>query len=346
MRRNRHLPLLLALALGTAACGDDGLEIYRSFFSTEPCEGAPEEACHYANIFFVLRSEDAAVTDLTADDVEMRISGRDVGVEGQKRLTTSNGLLVSLLLDTSYSITEAGAETSVKEAATAFVNSLPESSIISVARFASESTVPILVCSDGSFGTEGGRYESRSGAVETIAQHYDAYDTQTSSSQTKIFDAVGRFSGFSPTSPALKVLQKVMVVFTDGADTASVNYKSATETADAVGRADEHLKLYAIGMGKDVDAKALTTLSEGRFYAAQSAAELAGAFEEVGKDLSYIYQLRVLVAQVESGATGELEVKYGGSTRRITVAMSTSDPIPPPTPPGPGGGGTTGPLCK
>ncbi|HEX2675024.1 MAG TPA: vWA domain-containing protein [Polyangiales bacterium] len=305
----------------TACAGSLCLDVYRTFYSSSPCDGAPKETCQYANVYFVLQDGEKNVLDLKADDVAMSVNGRKVGVEGTKALTSSNGLLVSLLLDQSYSITESGSESAVKEGAEMFLDSLPKEALVSVATFASEPEVPTLVCSDGSASTTQGVYDTPEAAKVAVEYHYDAYDAATSSSQTKIFDAVTHLAHFSA---AGSQLQRVMVVFTDGADTASSISTTAVQTLKNVREADPTLKIYAIGLGSDVDQKALGELSDGRVFLASSKTELQRAFSEVSKALGSIYHLRVLVSQVESGATGNFTLDYDGKTLSTKFALEST----------------------
>ena len=78
--------------------------MYNSFYTQEPCIGAPGESCTFANVYFVVTKDDQNVIDLESDAMAMTINDRAVGVEGTNGLTSSNALLVDLLLDRSYSI--------------------------------------------------------------------------------------------------------------------------------------------------------------------------------------------------------------------------------------------------
>jgi hypothetical protein len=306
------------------------LEIYNGYSSTEPCDGAPEEFCNYANVSFTVVDGTSHVIGLESDALEMTINNREVGVEGAQKLTTSNGLLVKLVLDTSYSITEAGAEQVVADAAKGFIEALPDEVLISTSTFASEEEVPVFICADGSQGTGSGQYYGKEGAAASVDLMYDAHDALTSKSQTKLFDAVGRLSRFNVSDPELKLLQAVMVVFTDGADNAS-SYDYIDDDDDGVVEAAEarayitelnsKLKVYAVGLGSGVDATALDTLSEGRTYVAQEASELDAVFDAVAGDLSAIYQLRVLVASIEEDAQGMIKLTHDGTELNISFDM-------------------------
>lgn len=306
---------------GESFC-DGGLcvDLYRSFYSIEQCEGSATERCTMANVFFVLKDGEKHVVDLDEDGAEMVINGREVGVEGLRELEQSNGLLVHLLLDTSYSITESGSEAAVRDDAVKFVQSLPTDTLVFLTFFASEEVVPLRVTEAGA-SMAPGVYAPRESAESWIRQHYRAYPSATSTSQTKLFDALGGLASIEPDGSDLRLLQDVMVVFTDGADTASQMLRTPAEVLSHFAFVAPTRKLYAVGLGSDINAEALNTLSNGRFYEAADAAQLDQAFADVASDLGAIYHFRVLVSGVEYGASASLSVQYRGVTIRAAFPM-------------------------
>lgn len=324
-----------ALTTGCSSSSDSGgttasttcsaglcLDVSKTSYSTETCEGS-SQSCTYANVFFTLENNEDNITDLLESNVSMTINDKDVGVEGLKTLTSNNGLLVSLLLDRSYSITEASAESNIKDSAVQFIDSLPDEARISLAVFASEPTVPMLVQSDGSESSESGTYNNKTIAKSIVQSYYAAQTTRNSNSLTKIYDSVARWSNFKPTDEDLQRLQSVMVVFTDGSDTASRYYETASAALSAVKSNNDSMKIYAIGLGDDVDEESLNTLSGGQTYLAESTGDLNTVFTQVSNDLGAIWHLKILVSESKYNAKGKIDLEYDGKALSATFDMDT-----------------------
>jgi len=259
------------------------------------------------------------------------IGTRDVGVEGSVALTQQNGLQVDLLLDRSYSIKAANAESTVRQAANAFIAALPDDAQVKVSAFASEATVPEVLGSQGSdyYYSVG----SESSALTTIINSaYSPYQIESSLAFTKLFDAaVGLAEDATTNDAALAALPSVAVLFTDGTDTASTGYDTAVEARTAMTSAKPNMKVYAIGLGNDVDEQALATLSEDRSYSAAEQTALSAAFEEVAGQLGAIYRYRVLVPQANYAAQGVLTVENCGETSVTNFVMDSNGSSEPST---------------
>ncbi len=309
----------------------DGLciEVYDALYTIQECDGAPGEVCTYANVFFVLQDGGSNVRDLDLDDLEMTINDREVGVEGAEALTQENGMLVDLLLDRSFSITESGATDPVRTAAYSFVENLPDDAFVSIAMFASEEEVPLLLQVGEAPSADSGsfyRVDAYLHELQGLIFHtYEPYETATSASFTKLYDAVGRLSTFAPSNPTLQLLPSVMIVFTDGTDTASTNWRDAAALRRDLDDYRPDQKIYAVGLGDDIDRDALNTLSQGRAYLANSGQDLEAVFEQVNEDLSAIYQYRILVAETEPGASAKMVITYGGTTLAVQQTMYEVD---------------------
>ena len=214
-----------------------------------------------------------------------------------------------------------------------FVDSLPDEALVNVSMFASESVVPTYLTASGEPTTGGGSFQSKDVAKQLIANGYDSYPAQTSTSQTKLYDAVGALASQSPASDS--VFQGVIVVFTDGADTASANYTTPHAVTSVLENASFKKKVYALALGGgDLNQGAvdgLTEISNGRFFKAAEPGALAHAFDEVARQLGAIYLFKVLVASVESGAEAKLTVSYGGHAidRNFEMSLQTVSSIAP-----------------
>jgi hypothetical protein len=303
-----------------------------------PPEQSVQNDCVYANVYFLVTCNDANVHDLAPQNVEVRIGNKEVGVEGDVLLTQQNGLQVDLLLDRSYSIAEAEAESTVREAALGFLAELPDEARVRVSAFASEAQVPQVLGSNGDsyyyeVGTEGTLLNG------LITSAYAPYSSASSVAFTKLFDAaVGLVDSAGVNDPSLAALPSVGIIFTDGADTASTSHETAAEARSAMTAANGAMKVYAIGLGNAIDQQSLTTLSDGRSYAADDDS-LGGVFREVASELGAIYRYRVLVPSASYQAAGKLTVNHCGETSETYFTMDSigSSTTSPPE----GGGGNS-----
>ena len=250
---------------GPSDCvGDSCIEIISGFYSREPNANGVGTST-YASVYFTFTEKGFSIGNLTTNNMSMIVNGRDTREEGGKRLTLSNGLIVNLLLDRSFSITKSGSEEAVRSSALSFINSLPNEGRVGIGFFASETAVPIFTDLDDNTSTvTSNLYSKESAAI--IAAKYKAYDSEISEAQTRLYDATAHMCEFTPESSALKRLQSVMVVFTDGRDTASKYSRSAKDVWYWCKKENPKLRIYTIGLGSDIDESALRTISDGRFF--------------------------------------------------------------------------------
>lgn len=303
------------------ACADEFcVELFSSGFEETACDDGTD--CVYAEVFFVAQVEGSHINDLGVEDVQLVLDDREVGVEGAGDLTQDNDLIVRLLLDASYSITEAGAEEAVRSSAMAFVDYLPDEARIAVAIFASEDEVPIFLDLAGT-NTSEETYHDQADARRVIEEQYRAKADESSLAFTKLYDAVTRWSEHEISSQ-YGVAQPVMVVFTDGQDNWSQDFDNAQDARDHLDSVAPSQKIYGLGLGDGVDEDALQMLSEGRYYSAASAGDLQEGFENIADELSSIYQYRSLVPEVAEGVSTELRVSHGGEEVAITFEMGPS----------------------
>ncbi len=304
------------------ACADEFcVELFSSGFEETACGDGTD--CVYAEVFFVAQVDGSHINDLDADDVLLVLDDREVGVEGAADLTQDNDLIVRLLLDASYSITEADAEEAVRSSAMAFVDFLPDEARIAVAMFASEDEVPIFLDLGGT-NTAEETYHDRADARRVIEEQYRAKPDESSLAFTKLYDAVTRWSEHEISSE-YGVAQPVMVVFTDGQDNWSQDFDNAQDARDHLDAVAPHQKIYGLGLGDGVDQEALEVLSEGRYFSAASSDDLQDGFENIADELSSIYQYRSLVPEVAEGVDTELRVSHGGEEVAITFEMGPSN---------------------
>lgn len=331
-------PTSLALALALTACDppDDGLrkcdgdlciEVFRGTYASEPCADIPTQSCTYVDVFFVLTDDGTSVRDLDEAEVTMRIDDHEVGVEGAASLTQENGLLVTLLLDRSYSIEEAGATEQVRDAAKGFLDALPDEAVVAVAGFASEARVPVPLGTTDAPAVDLTYFPldaaGRSALASILDHGYAPYQAPESQAFTKLYDAVANLADLRPTEGDRAAMQAVAIVLSDGADTASSTYGSTEETIAHVTAVAPDLEIYAVGLGEAIDEPALERLSEGRAYLASDAAALSGAFAAVADDLGAIYRYRILVAEVGADARATIAVDHGGRGLRTSFDLAS-----------------------
>jgi hypothetical protein len=328
----------ILLAGSPSPCkGEFCVEISSSFYSKEQCITDKTQQCTYANVYFTAKNGTLNIPNLTAKDIEMTINDRQTGVEGSSALTQSNGLVVQLLLDRSFSITKSNSTAAVKSGASQFIRSLSDAALISVSVFASEDEVPLFLTPSSTNTTSTQTLYNKAMAEQMVQQFYTSYPSETSLSQTKLYEAVGNLGGKEPTGSGAERLQRVMVIFTDGADSVgSTRYPTPDAVRQSLYNNDPNLKVYAIGLGDEPKAEALGKIASDRFYRAINATELQKAFDEVSKELTAIYLFKVLVPSTMSGAVGRLKVTFMGTPVEQTFPVSTS------TITGAGGGGGGG----
>jgi hypothetical protein len=272
--------------------------------------------------YFSVRNNGAPVTDLSRDDVSVLVDGVDPGVEGGLSLNRDNKPFVQLLLDASYSITEADAEGSVKEGARAFVEGMPEGTWFVASQFASEESVPI--------GLEPSCQPLPSvRAAGTALNAYDAYGVVTSAAATKLFDAVStgaaelnatQVRNATRGGVGLDVLatkQRILVALSDGSDTASNLVASAADTRGYLDRCG--VRAFTLSLGSDIDEATLDTIAGEDTLRASTADDLAASFEAVATELKSYYSLRVVTADpIAISASSSLTLDYRGETLTAT----------------------------
>jgi hypothetical protein len=297
----------------------------------DSCPSEQPQPCIYADVYFLANCDGVNVHDLSPPDVQVTIGDRNVGVEGSVLLTQQNGLMVDLLLDRSYSIHAADASTTVRVAADGFLEALPPEGRVRVSSFASEANVPEVLGSAGQshYYRVDAAGPERADLDLLISASYQPYANESSVAFTKLFDAaVGLAESAAPSDISLSALPSVAVIFTDGADTASLLYANADLARAAMRAAKPAMKVYAIGLGEGIDEGALRTLSEQRFYSAANESSLVQVFQEVASKLGAIYRYRVLVPSAVANAEGTLTVSYCNETSVQDFTMGSLDADP------------------
>lgn len=269
--------------------------------------------CHYLNWYFDLREGDKPATTLTTNDIVATVDGVNLGVESNAALTQQNTLRVALLLDRSYSITEAGAAQSVRDAAKSFVNAMPEGTFFQARKFASEPSVPLFM--------QGSTWD-KAKVLSAIDTNYDPWPISNAEGFTKLFDAMGR-TGFlmqdnNGTVADYPYFQRVLVVLTDGEDTASTVFVDGQGLPNASLVREQldvcRVHTIAVGLGSSIQQSTLASLSD-RTVIATTKEDLADSFAKVAEDLKGRFRLRQgTPAPVYISNTSSLEISLGGQS--------------------------------
>ncbi|MFL5322587.1 MAG: VWA domain-containing protein [Myxococcaceae bacterium] len=309
---------VLASGCGNSDCsGDFCIDVQGSGYRIARCASDASSNCLFVDAYFTATDKGQPITDKDTLSGTLTVNDRETGVEGGADLIEGDAALqVDLLLDRSFSISESGSTEAVRSSVLSFIDALPEAATIRVAAFASEPGVPEYV------GVNCGKDESfvgRETAKKIVTDCYKPYSTQTSVSQTKLYDAVGSVLAGSTSAPS------VVVVFTDGTDTASTLYETPEAARDALhdrpGR--RTTRIYAIGLGAEPNAQALKTLTDDRFFRASDTASLDAAFSSVSSELKSIFTFRVLVANQE--ASPRLHLKLTHKSRTVDKTFTMDD---------------------
>lgn len=181
------------------------------------------------------------------------------------------GIAVLLLIDVSASM--AGEPLAQAQAAAdAFVQDLLPQDVATLLAFADAAP------SDAAF----------TGNLNAIRDQIDALEVSEQPG-TALYDAV--VNGLSTAGDA-PTTRRAMVLLTDGRDSGSVSQHTREEGLEAAATAG--LPIFAIGLGSDLDAEFLQTLTQnagGRFLEARTPADIPSIFDAVGATLRSQYAL-------------------------------------------------------
>jgi Regulator of chromosome condensation (RCC1) repeat/von Willebrand factor type A domain/Putative Ig domain/Immunoglobulin domain len=196
-------------------------------------------------------------------------------------------------------------------AAQEFVNQQPADAQIGVYEFHRDDEAPQKV---SSLTTDKAQLDS------SIAGIWTNY-VQGFSSGSRCWDAL--VAAIKALGPMNSDEEHYVIFCSDGEDTSSTNtFQDVINTAS-----NADVQVYCVGFGREVNAatlQAITTQTEGRYYAATNASQLATDFALIGKDLSGQYILRWATLNRSTNAfMPSFQITYQGLT-----ADSPSNPPP------------------
>ena len=247
-------------------------------------------------------ARDAAVVGIGAASLEFAEDGVDLGPEALFTVERERALHVALVLDTSKSMVEAGADAALRDAARGLVDALPPSTRLAVVPFAT-------------------RYETRVPFTSDKAQVLDALETlvpplDRSGQFTNLWGALVHASDALGGAAEASTGGRAVVVFTDGQDNVA---EASTDEAAA------HLQaagatLYAVGLGERLDRDALTSLSGAqRFAETTDPQALGGLFDDIGARLSELARIRYITPKQSGEHVLDVKVSDGPRSARLRL---------------------------
>ncbi len=270
--------------------------------------GYPDEfyrSCNVMHWYFSVYRDGVRLADLSADQVSATVNGVDLGVEGGLTLTKGAAASVGILLDHSHSVHSSGATESVIEAGGRLLETLPDTTFYSLAGFASESSPASLQLPVTLGKTSFPEYPLAPYQIDStnpfpasrrFDESYSPYEIPTSESATRLFDAVGGMAergfwatgGGVPADVALR--QKVMLLFTDGDDTASDStLEYAQQRLEACG-----VYPISVGFGDQVNQNTIAALGGPVPYFTTDKTDLPALFEAAAEEMNGVYRLRII----------------------------------------------------
>lgn len=286
------------------------------------------------SVFFKVDNGFGPVTNLTIDDVEVKDNDQVIGFESENELLPdpqSFGYHIVLVADLSESITESDDLPEVKEAMSAFVNSIlvennseVGETFVSLYYFDGD---PSLVQLQG-FTTDGQLLLT---SIDNISADL------TRDNSTNLYGAF--VSGASiiknrvSNSPKL-IDVGAMVVFTDGEDFAGLKTREEAEMAvDGLEEDVNKIDVYTIGVGQSADDDVLDILGYSGYFDAENFTDLTPTFESIANELnaevnSY-YKLEYCSPRRAGQTSISIEITKGVNAGRIESCIN-SDCTPDP----------------
>lgn len=286
------------------------------------------------SVFFKVDNGFGPVTNLVIGDVEVKDNDQVIAFESENELLPdpqSFGYHIVLVADLSESITESDDLPAVKEAMSAFVNSILNENnsevgetFVSLYYFDGDPTLVQLQ----DFTTDG---QLLLNTVENISADL------TRDNSTNLYGAF--VSGASiiqnrvSNSPKL-IDVGAMVVFTDGEDFAGLQTLANAETAVSSLEEDENkIDVYTIGVGQSADDDVLDVLGYSGYFDAENFTDLTPTFESIANELnsevnSY-YKLEYCSPRRAGQTSISIEITKGVNSGRIESCIN-SDCTPDP----------------
>ena len=212
-------------------------------------------------------------------------------------------VVASMVMDYSASMTEE-AIGDVEAGTKRFIDKLQPTDSAAILKFAEEIEVVEKLTQD------------KTSLADAIEGEY-RLSTQGTALYDSIIQAVDQLD-------SAKESIKVVVVNTDGADTAS-----DSQPSHATGHARENnTAVYTIGLGDEVDTDVLQQIShstDGRYYAAANSGELQAIYEAIFNNIRFEYEISYesqLPKIDASNGTVEVYIEYGGHKVKAIIVLS------------------------
>ena len=236
----------------------------------------------FVNILFEVRdSLGHGVNYLTTDHFEVRENGQPVSptesaMNIRKRDVIPYSLKTVLMLDTSTSVEPHLAQ--IKEAAITLVKNMTDQQVIALYEFSEE---PVLL---QDFTND---VDALTRAIQGITLGFP-----TTNLYGSIIEGVSGSTRWEDIYTTTEVQQGFMIILTDGRDTQS------SRTLEEVLRKRGNKNIYTVGLGNEIDPKALEDLGNAGFFHLNDVNELATQFIEIQAAIALLadsfYQLNYL----------------------------------------------------
>jgi VWFA-related protein len=221
----------------------------------------------FINIMFQVTDMDGnGVADLTQEDFEvledeLAVSPSESAMQIRKQEVIPYRMRTVLMLDNSYSIGNNLSE--IKAAAKSLVNNKLPRQEIAVFSFSEEPSLVIDFTDDINVLND---------AINSIQLGY-----ATTNLYGAVIDGVNHWSDQYQTE---EIEQGFMVLFTDGSDT------QASHTLSEALEARGEKKVYAVGLGSEIEPSVLKQIGNAGSYAIENVSELTAKFEEIQNEMA------------------------------------------------------------
>jgi len=283
--------LLFFVPINTFA--QSGLDLVLNYIEAQPVSG--KLAYDVSATFSLLDGSGIAIKDLKLEDVSISEDGQTIE-PGSLNLVTDQPIYISLLLDTSGSMSGPKID-AAKEAASQFITGLNPDDRIAVTTFNSEIANLIDFSTDHN-------------AAANLVTGIDVAPGSGTCLYDSAYEAIQKTAG-------LPLGRRAVIILTDGKDTlpsgAPCSKLNLDDVIDLAKEGNTRVPVYAIGLGDNIDEQGLTrlaTLTGGRYYEAPNATKLKGLFAQLLDTLQSEYILFYTSANAPGSHTLVLNVNY------------------------------------
>lgn len=259
-------------------------------------------------VFFTVQDGEQPVAGLGADDFEIYEDDRLVSPFESKQVIQNPEvaavMYTLLLLDMSGSVTESGHADALVDAARLFIEKVEQSQKVGVYAFDGEADIKSVV-----------RFTEATASVEGGLEGLRTYQPKDPS--TNLHGAVVR--GLEELARALQQDKRplkfgTLVVFSDGTDRAA--RVSREEVLEALAREEyADFEVYTIGVGAEIEEKALAELGRDGAELASDPASVSAAFDRVAKRINDQSRRFYLLSYCTPARKGSHDVRIEASTR-------------------------------